>query len=193
MREILLNLYSQFQQLRGFQSFGKGSVIKFPYKCWSRNAISIGKNVFIAENSFFAVSTHHKGQQYLPKVTIGNNVCIGSNLMLASIDRVNIGDNVLISDRVFISDHIHGYEDISIPPIDQPLIKKGSVTIKEDSFIGINAVIMPGVTIGKHSVVGASSVVIHDVPEYTVVSGNPAKIIKKYNRNSKSWTSVKQK
>jgi len=184
-------MYSNFQRLRGFKSFGSKSIIKYPSKIWSRDSISIGNNVFIAENSFLSVSKQYKGISYSPKVRIGNNTCIGSNFFLGCIEKVEIGDNVLISDRVFISDHIHGYEDEKIPIIDQPLVKKGAVKILGDSFIGINSVIMPGITIGKHSVIGASSVVTKDVPDFTVVTGNPARIIKKYNKKSKIWDSVK--
>ena len=106
---------------------------------------------------------------------------------LKEIGFASIGNNVLISDRVFISDHIHGYTDVGLPIINQKLEPRGSVRIKEGAFIGINSVIMPGVSIGKNSVVGASSVVTKDVPDYCVVAGNPARVIKKYDLESNKW------
>lgn len=187
----LLQLYSFIQSKVGFKSFGNKSIVKFPYKVWNKSCIELGSNTFIAENSFFAISTSDKEKKFKPHVKIGNNVCIGSNFFLACIDSIVIEDNVLMSDRVFISDHIHGYENTKIPIIEQPLEPKGNVVIKEGAFIGINVVIMPGVTIGKNAVVGASSVVIKDVPSYVVVTGNPARIIKKYNIKNKKWEKVK--
>ncbi len=192
MIKNILSLISYYQSKKGFSSFGKKSLIKFPYKIWGRDRISIGENVFIAENSYFAVSKKFKNQKFSPTISIGNNTCIGSNFFLASIDEIVIEDDVLISDRVFISDHIHNYEDIKTPIIEQPLKKKGKVLIKKGSFIGVNAVIMPGVTIGKNSVIGASSVVIKDVPDFAVATGNPARIIKKYSQKSKTWVKEKK-
>lgn len=187
----LLYIYSYIQSKTGFKTFGHKSVIKFPYKIWNTHYLEIGSNVFIAQNSFFAISTVDKKVKHNPKVKIGNNVCIGSNFFLACIDEIIIENNVLMSDRVFISDHIHGYENIKIPIIDQPLVSKGKVLIKEGAFIGINVVIMPGVTIGKHAIVGASSVVTKDIPAFSVATGNPAKIIKRYNEKLKKWEKVK--
>lgn len=182
---LLIQLYSFLQSKTGFKSFGSRSILKFPFKIWNKKYLEVGSNTFIAENSYFAISDSDKNKKYTPKVKIGNNVCIGSNFFLACIDSITIEDSVLMSDRVFISDHIHGYEDITLPVIAQPLIPKGKVLIKEGAFIGINAVIMPGVTIGKHVVIGASAVVIKDIPDFSVAVGNPARIIKRYK--GKRW------
>lgn len=121
---------------------------------------------------------------------IGNNVCIWNELFLSCIDEVVIEDCVLFSDRVFITDHIHDYMDITTPILYQDLKKRGKVCIKKWSFVWINAVILPWVTIWKNSVVWASSVVIDDVPDYCVVTWNPAKIIKKYDIVQKKWIKV---
>lgn len=180
-------IYSFVQSKSGYKKFGPGSIIKFPYRIWNKKSIEIGKDVFIVENSFFAVTKSFKNQKFNPQVIIGNNVRIGSNFFLSCIDKIEINDNVIISDRVFISDHSHGYENIKIPIINQPLEAEGKVLIKSGSFIGVNVVILPGVTIGKNSVVGASSVVTKSVPDYVVVAGIPATIIKKYNPKDKKW------
>lgn len=175
--------------MSGFKKFGRGSIIKYPAKIWNKQYIEIGKDIFIAENSFLAI-TKNDSKYKNPVFKVGDNVCIGSNFFVACINEVVIEDNVLISDRVFISDHIHDYSDISVPIILQKLIPKGKVLIRNGAFIGINAVIMPGVTIGKNSVIGASSVVVEDVSDYCVVTGNPAKIIKQYDYDKKAWMKV---
>lgn len=191
IKSILLNFISFTQSLLGYNRFGKGSIIKFPSKVWNKDCIEIGKNVFIAEGSFLSVVKEHKGKKFQPSIVINDNVCIGADFHVSCTKSIVIEKNVLISDRVFIADGIHGFENINIPVIDQPMINKGKVLIKEGSFLGINVVILPGVTVGKNSVVGASSVVTQDVPDYSVVIGNPARIIKKYDDKTKKWIRVK--
>jgi len=187
----LQSLYSLILSLAGFKKFGKNSIIKFPFRIWNKDKIEIGDDVFIAENCFFAVSLTFKSQKFNPKVKIGNNVRIGGNFILGCINSVIIEDNVIFADRVFVSDHIHDYENVRIPILRQELKSKGGILIKSGSFIGVNAVIMPGVTVGRNSVVGASSVVTKSVPDYAVVAGNPAKIIKQYNRKNKAWENIR--
>lgn len=84
----------------------------------------------------------------------------------------------MIADRVYISDADHNFKELDIPIIHQGDYFKGSIRLKEGCWIGIGAVILPGVTIGKNAIVGANSVIRKDVPDYAVVSGNPATIIK---------------
>jgi acetyltransferase-like isoleucine patch superfamily enzyme len=187
MKKILLKIYSFFQSLSDFKKFGRYSVIKWPFKIWNRNCIEIGSNVFIAENSFFSVSQLSNKK---PILKIGDGVCIGSNFFAACVDEIIIENDVLLSDRVFISDHIHDYHDVNKPVISQPLLARGTVKIKSGAFIGINSVIMPGVSIGHNSVVGASSIVTSDVPDYCVVVGNPARVIKKYDADKKEWEKI---
>lgn len=176
MKKTIVFLVSCIQKFLLGLNIGKNTIIKFPFKLWNKSELKIGENTFIAENSFFAITKLKNNSEI---VSIGSNVCIGSNFFIAAIDKIIIEDNVLISDRVFLSDHCHGFEDINVPIISQPLKEKGKVILRNGCFIGINSVIMPGVSIGKNSVVGASSVVTKSVPDYTVVAGNPAKIIRK--------------
>ncbi len=97
---------------------------------------------------------------------------------------------MLLSDRVFISDHIHSYREKGVPVIKQSLVPRGKVMIRAGAFIGINAVIMPGVTIGRNAVVGASSVVYQDVPDFSVAAGNPARLVKKYYADTDTWITL---
>ena len=88
---------------------------------------------------------------------------------------------------VFITDHDHGFLDISHNLHDQPLTEGGYVKIGDNVFLGIKSTILKNVTIGEHSAIAANSVVTKDVPPYSIVAGNPAKIIKKYNFHLKRW------
>lgn len=81
---------------------------------------------------------------------------------------------------MYITDCDHEYRDINVPVIDQGIVQRGQmVSIGEGSYIGINAVIVGNVKIGKHCVIGANSVVTKDVPDYCVAVGSPAKAIRK--------------
>lgn len=117
-------------------------------------------------------------------VIIGDNCTIGIGCIL--IGPVEIGNNVILAQHIGISGLNHGYEDINIPIRDQKC-NTALIKIGDDCWIGTNAVITAGVTIGKHSIVAGGSVVTKDVPPFTIVAGNPARIIKQYNASSGQW------
>ena len=118
-------------------------------------------------------------------VIIGQHSRIG--LSNTIIGPVKIGDNVNMAQNIVISGLNHGYEEISIAPRLQKCTIS-QITIENDCWIGANVVITSGVTIGKHSVIAAGSIVTKDVPAYSIVAGNPAKIIKLYDFESERWT-----
>jgi acetyltransferase-like isoleucine patch superfamily enzyme len=84
---------------------------------------------------------------------------------------------------VFIGDCNHGFLDTSKPISQQPINFAGRVEIGEGSWIGIGVAILPGVTVGKNTVIGANSVVTHDVPDCCIAAGNPARIINRIKPN----------
>jgi acetyltransferase-like isoleucine patch superfamily enzyme len=116
-------------------------------------------------------------------VVIGNNVIIPNGTTLGNYpgnDKsvIYIEDDVLLGPNVSIYSSTHNYMDPSKPVKNQGY-KVAETRLKKGCWIGVNAVIMPGVTIGKNSVVAANSVVTKDVPDFTVAAGIPAKIIKR--------------
>jgi acetyltransferase-like isoleucine patch superfamily enzyme len=123
----------------------------------------------------------------LGEVKIGNRVMVGIGNVL--IGPLTIGNNVIIAQNVVFSGLNHGYEDVEIPIVDQKCSVK-TINIGDDVWIGANSVITAGVTIGKHAVVAGGSVVTKDVDDFTVVGGNPAKVLKKYNKETKTWERV---
>lgn len=86
--------------------------------------------------------------------------------------------------EVLIYTQNHCYEDETKPIIQQGYTKTKPVVIGDDVWIGARAIILPGVNIGSHSVVGAGAVVTKDVPDYSVVGGVPAKVIKRRKTNN---------
>lgn len=154
--------------------------------------IHIGSHVGIGADTFFGPVTMENGIAYNPKIIIGDGTWVGKHCSMAAIDRVEIGKNVLFAGYVHITDHSHGYEDITKPINPQPLISKGPVVIEDDCWLGFSSEILSGVHIGKHSVVAARAVVTKDVPPYSIVAGNPARIVKQYNFDTHKWESVKK-
>lgn len=122
-------------------------------------------------------------------VIIGEQTRIG--LSNTIIGPVNIGNQVNIAQHVVMSGLNHGYEDIHTAPRAQKC-STALITIEDDCWIGANVVITAGVTIGKHCVIAAGSVVTKDIPPYSIAAGNPARVIKQYNFESGVWEKVSE-
>ena len=112
---------------------------------------------------------------------------------------VKIGKEVEMGPNVFIADYNHEYRDITQSVLVQGItytnngqnISKPSLEIGDGTWLGANVVVVGEIKIGKHCVIGANSVVIKDIPDYSVAVGAPAKVIKKYDFDKKMWVSVK--
>jgi len=177
-----------------FNSFGKHSIIK-PFANLANcqhikvgNYVNIGSSCRITvSNSFGKIKCHSKNKI---KIKVGNHVDIGNGTFISSNNDIKIGNHVIIAPYVFISDHDHGFYDINKNLHQQALSEGGSVKIEDNVFLGVKSSILKNVTIGTHSVVAANSVVIKDVPSYSIVAGNPAQIIKRYNFKKKKWLKV---
>jgi acetyltransferase-like isoleucine patch superfamily enzyme len=120
---------------------------------------------------------------------IGDGSCIGNFNHIYATKSIVIGKNVLTADKVYISDNLHGYEDISLPILHQPIKQIGTVIIGDGSWLGENVCVI-GAKIGVNCVIGANSVVTKDIPDYCVAVGSPAKIIKRYCFEKQEWLKV---
>ncbi len=126
------------------------------------------------------------------KIIVGDNIYIGSDTYIQSKEKVTIGNNVIISNNVLICDNNNHptspQKRLSLSECENYMTDElwtwkyadsKPIIIEDNVWIGKNVVIMKGVTIGKGSIVGLGAVVTHNVPEYCVVAGNPAKVVKK--------------
>jgi acetyltransferase-like isoleucine patch superfamily enzyme len=120
-------------------------------------------------------------------VNIGNNSRIGIGNVI--IGPVTIGNNVILAQNIVMSGLNHNYKNIEIPIYLQGETV-ATITIEDDCWIGANAVITAGVSIGKHSVIAGGAVVTKDIPPYCVAVGNPARVVKKYNFETQTWDSI---
>lgn len=151
--------------------------------------IEIGERVNILYGCRLEACTQYAGVCHKPRIVIGSRVSIGQNFHCTCSEYVEIGDDVSITANVTISDTIHPYEDVS-QPIERCPLKSRPVRIGAETKINNGAVIMPGVTIGRHCSIGANSVVTRDVPDYSVVVGNPGRVVKHYNPLTDVWERV---
>jgi len=117
-------------------------------------------------------------------VSIGDRSLIGLSSVI--IGPVEIGDDVMLAQHVVLSGLNHSYDNIHLPIKDQPVTTK-KITVENGAWLGANVVVMPGVTIGENAVVAGGSVVVKDVPPFSVVGGNPAKVIKQYCNQREEW------
>jgi len=125
------------------------------------------------------------------KLYVGENTYIGAYSHIAGTkDNIIIGKNVQIADRVFITTVDYKYDDIAKPILSQGFASKGDVVIGDECWIGIGSTILSGVKIGKHSIIGANSLVTKNISPYSLAVGNPAHIIKKYDFKAKKWLRV---
>lgn len=160
-----------------------GNYIGMNIKFVNRGKISLYGNVILRPSSHYYANTPES------LIEIHEGTEIGNHSTISSYNKIIIGKNVLTGPHVFISDHNHEYADPDIPVCMQGVRCKDSdkIVIGEGTWIGTNAVIVGNIRIGKHSVIGANSVVTKDIPDYCVAVGIPAKIIKRYNIDSCTW------
>jgi acetyltransferase-like isoleucine patch superfamily enzyme len=154
--------------------------------------IFIGDHVTIGKDTDIYVhpSLPTTRREYI--IWIGNHVHIGSHNILGARKGIVLEDHVLIGPHTMIGDHSHHYENIDIPIKLQAATEGGTVRIERESWIGANVFILPNVTIGRHSVVGANSVVNQNIPPYSVAVGAPARVIKQYDFERKIWVKVNE-
>lgn len=132
------------------------------------------------------------GEPQTKKLFIGRNVQLNDYVHIGAAQSITIGNNVLIASRVFITDHNHGSYGGAIQSspdeiqIDRPL-STSAVVIEDNVWIGEGVTILPGVTIGRNSIIGGGTVVTKSVPANAIVAGIPQKIIKIWNFEKLMW------
>ena len=104
-------------------------------------------------------------------LTMRNRACLGECANAYSLGKIEILERATVAQEAYLCTGTHNFQDPSFQLITKP------ITIGKNAFIGARAMILPGVSIGDHAIVGAMSVVSKDVPDHQIVAGNPAKKI----------------
>lgn len=166
---------------RFYHQKGRGVIIR----SWVRmdvvpfNKFAIGNKSVIED-----FSTINNG---VGAVIIGHNSLIGLGNVI--IGPVTIGDDVILAQNIVASGLNHNYSDIS-RPIRVQGVSTAPIVIEDNCWVGANAVITAGVTIGRQSIIAAGAVVTKNIPPYSVAVGNPARVIKKYDEEQQAWVKV---
>ena len=146
-----MRLYTLLHR-NSFKHWGRGSHIGYcAMKLIGLQYISVGDSTFIASGMQLTAWDSHNGIRYTPSIVIGNNCSFRENCHITAINSIHIGDNLLTGTNVLIGNNV---------------------------WLGNNVCIMPDVTIGDGAIIGANSVVTHDIPAYAVAVGIPAKVVK---------------
>lgn len=169
-----------------FGYLGKKSIVYKPIEIVGHRSIYIENDVYIAQYAWLMGSGNKERNLYIKAGTT-----IGHYAHIVARRSIVIEENVLIADHVFISDCTHRYEDIERPIKKQKVRIIKDVCVGEGSWIGENVCIC-GASIGRHSVIGANSVVTRDIPDYCVAVGSPANVVRRYDFGNNEWVSVKK-
>lgn len=178
------------RRARRFASFGDGSRICFPVTAlFGESAIRIGAGTVIGPGVSLAAGMAPDQSLVSDSiVTIGDGCVIGRNASIVGHLEVVVGDDVFTGPGVYITDQNHGWEDLDVP-VGRQAQPEQAVHIGAGSWLGAGAVVLPGVTLGRHVVVGAGCVVTRDVPDHSVVVGNPARVVQRWSPSS-GWEPV---
>jgi acetyltransferase-like isoleucine patch superfamily enzyme len=146
--------------------------------------ISIAENVIIQKLTWLAAVPLTNAEKC--HLSIGKGTVIGNFNHIFATGEITIGEKVLTADKVFITDNQHEFEDVNTPILEQGIKQFPPMSIGNGTWIGENVCIL-GVSVGKNCVIGANSVVNKPIPDYCIAVGIPAKVIKKYNFETKQW------
>ena len=182
LNHLYNKLYTE-RMKKVFASVGDNAYIMSNIYVRGGQKIIIGNNFYCYWGVRIETYSCHNGMKFNPQIIIGNNVSINPDCHIGAINRIEIHDGVLMASRVFITDHFHGKinrEELLVSPQKRILFAKGTVIIKKNAWLGEGVAVMPGVTIGENSVIGANAVVTKDIPDNSIAVGIPAKVIKQF-------------
>jgi acetyltransferase-like isoleucine patch superfamily enzyme len=173
-----------------FASIGRDVTFHFTSKVSRQRAprISLGNSVCLNAHAWLNVAAEDPTGE--PTIIIDDGCQISDGTIISAKNRIHLEPYVNVAQQVIILDHNHAYEDIEVPIIKQGITKGGRIRIGEGSWIGHGAAIVCSrgeLTIGRHCVVSANSVVTRSIPDYSVVFGMPAMIIRQYDSQARAW------
>lgn len=187
-----------------FANTPKNLRIELPRRIFEAHCFHFGDDVQIGPGALLVAQTYYPTetmqypgrdypiQRFEPRITIGHRVTSTAGLTLAAMHAITIEDDVMLAGNVLISDGSHGFDHVDDPYKYQPMSRIAAVTIKRGCWLGQNVVVMPGVTIGEMSIIGANSVVTQDIPPRCVAVGAPARVVKRWDPVLRAWRRIDQ-
>lgn len=181
-----------------FANTPRNLVFQPPRRIGNPDDITIGDDVSLGPGCMLQAIRSYPGRfmggrmgvepvSFEPNIRIGDRVSATGYLTIGAVQSVLIEDDVMMASHIFISDNTHGTSRVDIPFKYQPLERIAPVRIGRGCWIGEHVVIMPGVSIGEYSVVGANSVVTRSVPPRCIVAGAPARVLRSWDDDANRW------
>lgn len=170
-------------------------LIRFPFVLRGGGYVSFGKRLTTGVGC--RLEALRLDDDKRKRIVLGDDIQINDHVHISAMDKVEIGSGCLLASNIYISDNSHGYykgTDLDSSPMVRPDHREyftAPVTIKNNVWIGEGVMILPGVTIGEGSIIGAHSVVNKSIPDFSIAVGSPAKVVKKYNFETKRWERTK--
>jgi lipopolysaccharide O-acetyltransferase len=192
------NEYSLFKKFQLFWWLVKTRTIsphsrlfRFPLDIRGKRYIDFGKKLTTGVGCRLDAFSKDGGKTLI----FSNNIQINDYVHICAMKKVFLGNDVLIASKVFISDNSHGFYngENGASPYIAPLKREyyiNPVVIEDNVWIGEGVVIMPGVNIGKGSIIGANSVVTKSIPPCAIAVGSPAQVIKIFNFDKDIWEKI---
>ena len=189
LKNCLKKLYNMAKLKQVFRK-SKGC-LKKPKEIINYQYVHVGYNVRIKEGSRINCYSEFSSSKYNPNLIFGNNIIINFGCTFFCTDDLFIGDDTIIAESVFITTENHGINPEKSIPYHAQSLKSQPVYIGSGCWIGERAIILPGVSIGTKCIIAAGAVVTKGkYPDFCIIAGVPAKIIKKYNFNTHEWEKV---
>ncbi len=159
------------------------------------SSVDMGEDFAAGEGLWLEAITNYNEQNFSPKIIIGSHVRVSRSVHIAATNFVEIGDNVLMGSKVMITDHNHGQYSMGhssphVAPSLRPLDHDRRVVIGRNVWLSDGVVVTPGATIGDGCVIGANSVVVGDIPAFTIAAGVPAKARKIFSFDTNKWSDI---
>lgn len=173
-----------------FAAFGRGTSVD--RSCDLRRSVarsvSLGDEVYLAPDVWINIVSTAGSPE--PEIVLGSGCKIGRRSTISSRNQIILEEDVLLAPSVLIMDHNHEFSDISRPIHAQGVTEGGRIKIEKNCWLGHGAVVVCNhgeLTLGRNSVVGANAVVTRSFPPFSVVAGNPAKLLRNYDQQTERW------
>lgn len=153
-----------------FAAIGEHVVFEPGVRVFHPETIRLGDNVYVGHDAM--LKGWHAGA-----LTIGDDTWIGQGVFLHAAGGISIGARVGVGPFVRVLTSTHAEAGRAVPILDAPL-ELAPVRVEDEADLGLGAILLPGVTVGRGAQVGAGAVVTRDVPPYAVVAGNPARVLR---------------